>query len=189
MSKLSDKYDVILIGGSSGSLISVLEILGSFESPFEMSFIVVLHQLKEKSTLLKYIISNKTKIETIEPLDKEVLQKNKIYIAPPDYHLMVEKDKTFSYSSDEPVNFSRPSIDVLFETAAYVFKEKAVAILLSGANSDGSEGLKKIKANGGLTIVQDPKTAEYPYMPRAAVSSMNVNYVLSVDEIKHFLIN
>jgi len=181
------EYDVILIGGSSGSLTATIEILENFKESFDKSVVIVLHQLKEKSDLLKDILSAKTKIKTKEPVDKELIKKNIIYIAPANYHLMIEKDKTFSYSIEEPINFSRPSIDVLFETAANVFKEKVVGILLSGANSDGSEGLQKIKNNGGLTIVQDPRSAEYPYMPNAAINNMEVDLILSIVKIKHFL--
>jgi two-component system chemotaxis response regulator CheB len=189
MNNSVDQYDLIVVGGSSGSLITVLEILGNLKSSIDTSFVIVLHQLREKSALLRHILSSRTKIDTIEPVDKEPILKNKIYVAPPDYHLMIEENKIFSYSAEEPVNFSRPSIDVLFETAANVFKERTIGILLSGANSDGSVGLKKIKNIGGLTIVQDPKTAEYRYMPDAAINSMKVDHILSVEEIKHFLTN
>lgn len=183
------KYEMILIGGSSGSLVIVMDIIESLSADFKVPFAIVLHQLKGDSNLLKFVLSNKTKIEVIEPVDKEAVYNNKIYIAPPDYHLMIEKNKSFSYSFDEPINYSRPSIDLLFETAAGAYKDKLIGILLSGANADGAEGLKKIKSNGGLTIVQDPATAEYSYMPNAAIKKLKVDLILSIDEIKKFLAN
>ena len=109
--------------------------------------------------------------------------KNKIYIAPPNYHLLVEADRTFSLSIDEPVNYARPSIDVLFETAADVYKTNLIGVILTGANTDGSHGLKRIKETGGLSVVQDPSTAEADTMPRAAIAAVDVDYVLPLEEI------
>jgi len=111
----------------------------------------------------------------------------KIYIAPPNYHLLVEEDKTLSLSTNKHVNFARPSIDVLFETAADVFGEKLVGIILTGANEDGSRGLKKIKESGGLTIVQDPDTAAVDTMPKAAIASTKVDYILPLENIGPFI--
>ncbi len=113
----------------------------------------------------------------------EHLLKNKIYIAPPNYHLLVEADRTFSLSIDEPVNYARPSINVLFETAADVYKTNLVGVILTGANADGSHGLKRIKETGGLSVVQDPSTAEADTMPKAAIAAVDVDYVLPLEEI------
>jgi two-component system chemotaxis response regulator CheB len=115
--------------------------------------------------------------------DKEKIRKGCVYIAPPDYHLLIEDDRTFSLSVDAPVNYSRPSIDVLFESASDVFSEHIIGIILTGANSDGSLGLKRIKERGGLTIVQSPQSAEYPVMPTAAIAETDVDYVLDIEEI------
>lgn len=183
------KYDLILIGGSAGSLTNVIDILEELNDKFNLPIVIVLHQLKENTNLLKYVLSNKTRINITEPSDKEVIMKNSIYIAPTDYHLMIERDKSFSYSYDEPVNFSRPSIDILFETAAEAYRERLTGILLSGANSDGTEGLKKVKEYGGLTIVQDPATAEYSSMPESAIKNSKIDLILSTDGIKTFLSN
>ncbi|MBF0518165.1 MAG: chemotaxis protein CheB, partial [Nitrospirae bacterium] len=115
--------------------------------------------------------------------DKEKIQNGFIYIAPPDYHLLIEDDKTFSLSVDPRVNYSRPSIDVLFETAADAFTKHCFGIILTGANSDGSVGLKRIKERGGTTIVQNPESAQYPAMPLAAINESTVDYILNLPEI------
>ena len=119
--------------------------------------------------------------------EKECILPGVIYLAPPGYHLMIEEDKTFSLSVDSPVNFARPSIDVLFETEADAYGARLVGVILTGANSDGSRGLKKIKDSGGLVLVQDPESAEAATMPRAAVEGTEVDYVLPLEEIGPFL--
>lgn len=187
MKKLSSKYDVVLIGGSSGSLISIIKILESFEENIDLSVIIVLHQLKENSDRMRELLSGKTKVKTIIPNDKEIILKNRIYIAPPDYHLMIEKEQTFSYSFEDPINYSRPSIDLLFETAACAYGNRIIGILLSGSNSDGTKGLKKIRSFGGLSIVQDPCTADFPQMPESAIKNSGVDHVLSVKKIINYL--
>ena len=108
-------------------------------------------------------------------------------MAPPNYHLLIEPDQTFTLTIDERVNYARPSIDVLFETAAEVFREHLIGIILTGANNDGSHGLKRIKELGGMAIVQDPETAEVDSMPKAAVAACAVDHVLSLEEISAFL--
>ena len=119
--------------------------------------------------------------------EKEKIVPAMIYIAPPNYHLLVEDDRTFSLSVDELVNFSRPSIDVLFESAADAYGKRLIGIILTGANSDGSNGLKKIKECGGMAIVQDPESSEADTMPRAAIKATKVDYVLPLEEIGTFL--
>ena len=112
-----------------------------------------------------------------------------VYIAPPDYHLLVEDDKTFSLSADEPVRYSRPSIDVLFETAALVFKIRLIGIILTGANNDGAAGIVAVKRIGGLTIAQDPAEAEFSYMPEAAIETKAVAVMYGIiGEIQNFLL-
>ena len=110
-----------------------------------------------------------------------------IYFAPAKYHLLIERNKVFSLSLEPPVNFSLPSIDVLFECASACYKNKLIGLILTGANSDGSQGLKRINDNSGLTLVQDPKTAEVAFMPQAAIDFHKVDYILSLNEIAPFL--
>jgi len=119
--------------------------------------------------------------------EKELILPGRVYIAPPNYHLMIEEDRTFSLSIDEPVNFARPSIDVLFETAAEVYGQGLIGVILTGANDDGSFGLKRIKDHGGLCIVQHPDTAEVEAMPRSAIATTDVDHILPIDGMGPFL--
>lgn len=124
----------------------------------------------------------------MEPCDKENIKKGNVYLAPANYHLSVELGNSFSLSTEEMVNNSRPSIDITLETAAYTYKEKLIGILLSGANRDGALGMKKIKDRGGLTIVQDPAECMIDTMPSAALALTEIDYTLKVDEIIGLLI-
>jgi two-component system chemotaxis response regulator CheB len=127
------------------------------------------------------------KLKVKEADEKERPANGMAYIAPPNYHLLFENDQSFTLTVDERVNYARPSIDVLFETAAEAYKDTLIGIILTGANTDGSRGLKKIKDFGGLTIVQDPATAESDSMPRAAILTTQVDHVLPIEEIAEFL--
>jgi two-component system chemotaxis response regulator CheB len=120
--------------------------------------------------------------------EKENIQGGYVYFAPPNYHLLVENNKTFSLSTDEKVNYSRPSIDVLFESAAHVYGPRLAAIILTGANNDGAEGLRLIKEKGGLVIVQDPQSADSSYMPGAALQVVEPDFVLGLPEIGRWLV-
>ncbi|MFH1489659.1 MAG: chemotaxis protein CheB, partial [Pseudomonadota bacterium] len=136
---------------------------------------------------LAHYLNERCELKVKQADEKEDILSGVIYLAPPGYHLMVEEDRTFSLSVDEPVNFARPSIDVLFETAAEVYGEKLVGVVLTGASADGSHGLKRVKESGGLAVVQDPETAEVGIMPRAAVDASEVDYILPLEEIGPFL--
>ena len=121
--------------------------------------------------------------------EKEEMLPATIYIAPPNYHLLIENDHTFSLDASEKVNFSRPSIDVTFESAAEVFKENIVCLLLSGANSDGSAGLKIVKEFGGAALVQDPDSAVVSFMPESAIANVEVDAVLKSSEMSEYINN
>lgn len=121
--------------------------------------------------------------------EKEEIENGVVYFAPPNYHLLIERDHTFSLSADRRVNFARPSVDVLFESAANAYGSELIGVILTGANNDGARGLKKIKDMGGLTIVQDPASAEARYMPEAAIEEVQtVDYILPLEKIKTILI-
>jgi two-component system chemotaxis response regulator CheB len=154
---------------------------------FALPLIVVQHQHSTSDDFLARYLNERCNLEVKQANEKEDILPGAIYFAPPDYHLMIEEDKTFSLSMDTPVNFARPSIDVLFETAADVYGEKLVGVVLTGANTDGSQGLKKIKKLKGLAIVQDPETAEVDTMPKAAMAATEVDHMLSLDEIGPFI--
>ena len=119
----------------------------------------------------------------IEPYDKESIKKGKVYLAPANYHMSIELGHFFSLSTEDMVNNSRPSIDITLDTAAYTYKNKLIGILLSGANKDGALGMKHIKDNGGLTVVQDPKECMIDTMPSAALSMTTIDHTLSIDDI------
>ncbi|MBA3018127.1 MAG: chemotaxis protein CheB [Proteobacteria bacterium] len=181
------KYEAIVIGVSSGGMITLDKILRHLPSDFALSIIIVQHQHPESDDFLARFLDARCSLTVKQADEKEIIMPGKIYIAPPNYHLLVEEDKTLSLSTNKHVNFARPSIDVLFETAADVFGEKLVGIILTGANEDGSRGLKKIKESGGLTIVQDPDTAEVATMPKAAIASTKVDYILPLENIGPFI--
>lgn len=178
---------IVLIGGSAGSLEVILHVLPNLKTPIDFPIVIVLHRKSNADTTLAELFSNKTSIPVKEIDEKEQIKSGMIYIAPPDYHTLIEKDKTFSLDFSEKVNYSRPGIDVTFQTAAEAYGQGAAAILLSGANADGTSGLDTIKAFGGITIVQSPQTAEVDYMPSYALSHTTIDKVLDKDQIADFL--
>jgi two-component system, chemotaxis family, protein-glutamate methylesterase/glutaminase len=182
------RYEAIVIGVSSGGLKALKLIFSSLPSDFAVPVIVVQHiGPRSENGWINLLIDN-CAIPIKEADEKESVATGNIYIAPSNYHLLIEKDKTFSLTIDERVNFARPSIDVLFESAAEAYKEKLIGIILTGANSDGTEGVRRIKEYGGLVIVQDPATAESSYMPASAISAIKPDHILELDQIGDLLI-
>ncbi len=181
------KYEAIVIGVSSGGMITLNTILRHLPSDFVLSIIIVQHQHPESDDFIAKFLDSRCSLTVKQADEKEIILPGVIYIAPPNYHLMIEEDRTFSLTIDKRVLYARPSIDILFETAADVFGEKLVGIILTGANEDGSHGLRKIKESGGLTIVQDPDTAEVDTMPKAAIASTKVDYILPLEKIGLFI--
>ena len=161
----------------------MLKIIPGLSPGFTTPLVIVVHQSRSSRSSLSHVLQSRTKLIVREPEDKEKILPGYIYVAPPDYHLLIESDNAFSYAFSELVNYSRPSIDVLFETAADVYGAKSVGVLITGANADGALGIKHIKAKGGLAIVQDPATADSPVMPKAAISMSKVDFVLPIEEI------
>lgn len=183
------KYGAVVIGTSAGGLYALSTLLEALPPDFPLPVIIVQHRSREERTLLEEVLTQKCRIKIRQAEEKEIIQKSTVYFAPPDYHLLIERDHSFSLTYDERVNYSRPSIDVLFESAAYVYKNRLLAILLTGANHDGAAGIKTIKSLGGTTIAQDPQNALYPAMPRSAITTGCVQHILNLDEIKTFLLN
>jgi two-component system, chemotaxis family, protein-glutamate methylesterase/glutaminase len=184
------KYKVIIIGGSAGSFQVVTKIISKLPKDFNIPVVLALHRLKHVRHGFVEALSIKSNLPVVEPLDKDSMKPGKIYLAPANYHLYLELTGTFALSTEEPVNHSRPGIDLTFATAGYAFKNKAIGIILSGANKDGALGLKKIKDYGGLTIVQDPREAQMPTMPNAAIEkTKTVDKILLTDDIIKFLIS
>lgn len=155
---------------------------------FSTPIIIVQHIGTRSENIWIKLLNDKSNVEIKEADEKEIIEKGKVYIAPPNYHLLIEKNKTFSLTVDERVNFARPSIDVLFETAAEAYQEKLIGVVLTGSNNDGSQGLKRIKEYGGLAIIQDHETAESPYMPAIAIETIQPDYILPLEDIVKLLI-
>jgi Chemotaxis response regulator containing a CheY-like receiver domain and a methylesterase domain len=162
--------EIIVIGGSAGSLKPLMVLLDALPEEMPYAVVIVLHRLKNVTSDMDRILSyNKGKRKIHEPEDKEPIRKNHIYLAPQNYHLLIEEEKIFSLDYSELINYSRPSIDITFDCAADVYGNGVLGILLSGANADGADGISKIIENGGISIVQHPATAEYPVMPQSAI--------------------
>lgn len=178
---------VVVIGASAGGLNALISLFSLVPGDFPYPILIVQHTSPYQESLLPEILGKRTKLKVFEAEDKMEILPGNIYTAPPNYHLLSETPNTLALSSDDKVNYSRPSIDVLFESAALVYGKNATGIILSGANSDGAEGLLRIKEAGGITIAQDPKTAEFPMMPQSAIDTGAIDYIFTIEEIAHFL--
>lgn len=181
-------FTAVVIGVSAGGLQALIHVLGALPVNYSIPVIVVQHRGKDHKYLLEEVLQTKCLLHVKQVDEKESIMSGYIYTAPPDYHLLIESDKTFSLTTDIHVKHSRPSIDLLFTTAAEVYKDNLIGIILTGASSDGAEGLLEIKNAGGLTIAQDPKTAEYSYMPQASINIGAIEHILTLEEIRSFLI-
>ena len=184
---LNNSYKAVVIGGSAGSFQGVVKILSQLPKGFPLPIIMCLHRLKHVRNGFVEALSIKSISQVTEPHDKENIKKGGIYLAPANYHMSVELGHYFALSTEEMVNNSRPAIDITLGTAAFVFKEKLIGILLSGANRDGALGMKMIKDRGGMTIVQDPAECMIDTMPKAAQAVTKIDYVMRIDQIVEFL--
>lgn len=185
---LNNSYKAVVIGGSAGSFQGVVKILSKLPKGFPLPIIMCLHRLKHVRHGFVEALSIKSVAQVTEPYDKEQIKKGSVYLAPANYHLSIELGNTFALSTEEMVNNSRPSIDITLGTCAYVYKDKLIGILLSGANRDGALGMKAIKDRGGITIVQEPSECMIEAMPQAALKATKVDHVLKVDQIVDFLL-
>ena len=177
----------IVIGGSAGALEALSLLLPGLPADMTIPIVVVLHLPRRRPSLLAGLLGRGLGRPVREPEDKEPFAPSVVYVAPPDYHLLVDKGPSFALSVDEPVNFSRPSIDVLFQSAADVLGRRLMAILLSGANADGALGMKAILAASGLAIIQAPEQSPCPAMPAAAIFLCPGARVLPVEAIRDCL--
>lgn len=180
---------LLLIGGSAGSLEVLIHLLPRLRAFTAYALVIVLHRKNSDDNLLEGLLALKTTIPVQEVEDKTPIVPGNIYIAPADYHLLFEKNGLLGLDVSDKVNYSRPSIDVVFQSAADVYGKDAVAILLSGANADGTEGLKAIQNEGGRAVVQNPASAEMPYMPQYAVDNLTPYAVLDVEQLTGFINN
>jgi two-component system chemotaxis response regulator CheB len=181
------KIDALVIGGSAGSLDVLLKILPQISPNIGFSIIIVVHRKQGTDSLLSDLLSHRTALKVKEADEKEKINKGHIYIAPSDYHLLIEKDFTFSLDYSEKINYSRPSIDVTFQTAADAYGDQLACLLLSGSNADGVNGLISAKKNGGITLAQDPESAQVTYMPEQAILRANVSAVLKIEEMANYI--
>ncbi|MDV3482476.1 MULTISPECIES: chemotaxis protein CheB [Sphingobium] len=177
----------IVIGTSAGGVQALSRILPGLPAGLPMPVLVVVHVPPRKPNALVELFAKKCPLPVKEAEDKEPLANGIIYLAPPDYHLLVETESSLALSSDEVINHSRPAIDALFETAADAFGPGVTGIVLTGANHDGAAGLKAVGLAGGTAIVEDPASAEVPTMPAAALAACPTAKVMTLDQISNFL--
>lgn len=180
---------VIVMGGSWGGIQASLAILKALPANYSIPIILVLHRLRNYDGNLQEVFKHKISLKAIEIEEKEMLLPGHVYLAPSNYHVLLEKDHTFSLDDSELENYSRPSIDVTFTSAADVFTDNTVGILLSGASKDGSSGLKHIFEKQGIAIVQDPDEAEIETMPLAAIETIPGCTVMNLEQIQAFLLS
>ncbi len=175
-------FEIVVIGTSRGGLKALEVLLAGFDETFPLPVVIVKHRSKDIETGLEQSLGRHTPLPVSEPEDKETILNSHVYLAPADYHLLIE-DRAFALSTEAPVGFARPSIDLLFESAANQYQDRAVGVILTGLNRDGASGLAAIKSAGGLTVVQDPVCAESKEMPAAAIAMTDVDLVLPLEAI------
>lgn len=180
-------YKAVIIGGSAGSFQVVTKILNSLPKNISIPVLLCLHRLKHVRSGFVEALSLKSNIPVVEPMDKQQLKPGRAYLAPANYHMFLELANRVALSIEEPVNHSRPSIDLSFITAAHAYRKNLIGIILSGANKDGALGLKKVNEMGGLTIVQDPNECEVRTMTESSLQVTEVDHVYTTDQIIHFL--
>jgi len=175
-------YEIVVVGTSWGGLAALRELAGALPADFALPLVIVQHRHKRSGQLLPSLLQDRARLCVCETEDKAPIEPGNIYVAPADYHLLIE-DGHFALSTDEPVRYSRPSIDVTFMSAADRYGEHSVGVVLTGANADGARGLKRIYDRGGLALVQLPESAESPAMPAAALKSVPQARALRIDAI------
>ena len=176
--------DAVVIGASAGGVEVLSMLLSALPAACRLSFVIVLHIPRERPSLLPEVFGVRCALPVKEAEDKEPIQPGTVYFAPPDYHLLIDRGPAFALSTDEAVHFSRPSIDVLFDSAADIYGERLIGVILTGANQDGAEGLAAIGRAGGRTVVQDPGSAAVAYLPEAALKQGPVDLVLSLPQLR-----
>jgi two-component system chemotaxis response regulator CheB len=180
--------DAVLIGASAGAVTALSVLLPLLPADLEVPVLVVVHLPPRHRSLLAEIFRERCALEVSEAQDKQLLRAGALYFAPPDYHLLVESSGSLALSVEEPVNYSRPSIDVLFESAVEVFGSRLLALILTGANQDGARGAASVRIAGGVVAVQDPRSAEATAMPRAAIERADPQFIGTLPELASFTV-
>ena len=179
-------YDIVMVGTSWGGLAALRALVAGLPEDLCMAVTIVQHRHKDSDHMLRTLLQERSTLTVCEVEDKMPIEHGTVYVAPPDYHTLIEPGH-FSLSTEAPVRYSRPSIDVAFTSAADSYGHRAVGIVLTGANTDGAEGVRLISDRGGLALVQDPATAESPTMPRAAANAVPRARVMPLDDIVRFV--
>lgn len=180
-------YSVVAVGTSWGGLSAMRTLLGGLPEDFPIPIVIVQHRGKDSDQLLSQLLQDATPLSVCEIEDKDVLEPGRVHVAPADYHVMLEPGFA-SLTIEEPVRFSRPSIDVMFDSAAATYGEHVIGVVLTGANEDGASGLAHIVGRGGRALIQDPKTAEVAIMPQAAIRAVPTAEVFPLDRLAPRLI-
>jgi two-component system chemotaxis response regulator CheB len=182
-------FDVVGIAASAGGLAALSTVLEGLPADFPAAIVVVQHLDPRHRSLMAEILTRRTPLTVRQAREGDRLERGTVYIAPPDRHLLVNVDGTLSLTQSELVHFVRPSADLLFESLAASYRDRAIAVVLTGTGSDGSMGIEAIKNRGGTVIVQDPASADFSGMPLAAIQTKNVDFILNIDEIASALIS
>ena len=180
--------ELVCLGASAGGVEALLELLAPLPADFRLPIVIVLHLPEDRDSVLAEVFQHHMGRPVREARDKERIEPGVVYFAPAGYHLLVERDASFALSCDAPVNHSRPAIDLMFSSASQAFGPALCAVLLTGANFDGAEGLAEAARAGGITLVQDPRTARVATMPEAALRLFPLHTVLSLKDIRESLI-
>lgn len=183
----SRRIECIAIGASAGGVDALGVLLAALPQGLAATVVVVLHLPADKPSLLPMLLGRQCALPVSEADDKEMLKPGAVYLAPPGYHLLVEPGRSFALSCDAPVHYSRPSIDLLFESAAIAYGDALLAIILTGASADGAAGLQAVRQRGGLAWVQDPQEAQSDVMPRAAIDNAGADRVLRLQDMAALL--
>jgi two-component system chemotaxis response regulator CheB len=185
--RLTGTIDLVVIGASAGGVEALIELLRALPPTLRAGVLIVLHLPRDRRSVLAEVFQPHCAVPVRDAQDKDPVEPGTVYIAPADYHLLVDDSRSIALSVDDLVHFSRPSVDVLFEAAAEVYRERTLAILLTGGSDDGAAGLAAVRCAGGWTVVQDPATARVPMMVEAALALGPVDLVLPLEAIAELL--
>ncbi|MEH1769473.1 MAG: chemotaxis protein CheB [Nostoc sp.] len=181
-------FDIVAIAASAGGLTALVKVLSTLPAKFPAAIAIVQHLGPQHRSFMAEILSRRTAITVKQAQEGDCLTPGTAYVAPPNRHLLVKSDGTLSLSQSELVHFLRPSADLLFESVAGIYQERAIAVVLTGTGSDGAMGVEAIKKMGGTVIVQDVETAEFSGMPSAAIQTGNIDFILPLNEISSTLV-
>jgi two-component system, chemotaxis family, protein-glutamate methylesterase/glutaminase len=179
-------YEIVIVGTSWGGLAALRALVAGLPRAYGIPLAIVQHRHRDSDALLARFLQEHTQLQVCEVEDKQPIEAGRVFVAPANYHMLVEQGH-FSLSTEAPVRYSRPSIDVALVSAAHAYRHRTVGVVLTGANADGAEGLRRVADGGGMAVVQDPTTAEVPAMPTAALRAVPTARVLSLDRIAPFL--